>query len=369
MRNIKLELTYSRLGSFERILIVSKKNKIYNRKNTLLLSDCISHAFLYAAIAKNTNQLNDGDIVVVKPDGRCYLVWKQNSIHNSLFTTDACNVRCIMCPQPPKKDDPIVHLRNLKILKLLNKNQEVFCISGGEPTLFPERIIEYFRVINKKFPSAQVDILTNAVALSDFDKAKRIALETPLNTTFCVSLHSDIGSCQESINGLKGGFNKTIKGIENLAKLKQKIEIRPVITKKNHLYLTDFATFIYRNFPFVDHVAFMGQEIIGNARNNYNQIWVDPIEYIERLCQAVKILDRIGMNVAIYNIPLCLIPEPYRPFAAKSISDWKQGYLPECSVCTKRQECCGIFLTSGSFLTGGINPITLEKQSIKTNEM
>ncbi|WP_083077037.1 His-Xaa-Ser system radical SAM maturase HxsC [Akkermansia glycaniphila] len=359
MRNIQLQIVSSRLHPDGETLRVSKRKTYRDRKNTLLLSDTVRKAFLYPAIAKNTDCLNEGDIVVVKPDGSCYLVWKQDSIHNSLFTTDACNVRCIMCPQPPKKDDPSVHQRNLRILELLKENPQVICISGGEPTLFPERILQYFQLINEKFPSCQVDILTNAVALSNFDRAKQLALAAPLNTTFCVSLHSDVADLQEAINGLKGGFAKTIKGIGNLGKLRQHIEIRPVITQKNHHYLKDFARFIYRNFPFVDHVAFMGQEIIGHAQKNYEQIWVDPVEYIDRLCHAVKIVDDMGMNVSIYNIPLCLLPEPYRHFATRSISDWKQGYVAACESCTKRDECCGVFLTSGSYLTQGITPITL----------
>ncbi|MDH3068271.1 His-Xaa-Ser system radical SAM maturase HxsC [Akkermansia sp. N21169] len=357
MREFQLQLSYSQLDDTGKTLRISKHKTFRDRKKTLLLSNDVSKAFGYPAIAKDTDQLQEGDIVTVKSDGSCYLVWKQGSIHNSLFTTDACNVRCIMCPQPPKKDDPTVHERNLTILYLLKEDPKVICISGGEPTLFPDRIIEYFRIINKKFPACQVDILTNAVALADFNKAKRLALASPLNTTFCVSLHSDVASCQESINGLKGGFSKTVKGITNLAKLRQQIEIRPVITKKNHIYLPDFATFVYRNFPFVDHVAFMGQEIIGHARDHYDQIWVDPINYITGLCQAVKILDRMGMNVSIYNIPLCILPEEYRRFATRSISDWKQGYVPECASCSQKNECCGIFLTSDSYLTKGISPI------------
>lgn len=111
------------------------------------------------------------------------------------------------------------------------------------------------------------------------------------------------------INRVGTSFKDAVCGINNLGKLRQMIEIRPVITKANYRYLYDFAVFIVRNFPYVSHVAFMGQEIVGCARNNYDEIWVDPTDYIENLHQAVEYLDQMRICVSIYNIPLCLLPK------------------------------------------------------------
>ena len=64
---------------------------------------------------------------------------------------------------------------------------------------------------------------------------------------------------------VKGSFQQTIKGLYNLAQYKQKIEIRIVILKQNYRKLKDIAEYIYRNLPFVTHIALMGMEYHGRA--------------------------------------------------------------------------------------------------------
>ena len=100
----------------------------------------------------------------------------------------------------------------------------------------------------------------------------------------------------------------------------------------------------------------MGQEIIGLAEENYSDAWVEPTAYANDLAEAVIFLSAMGMNVSIYNIPLCILPENCHPFAVRSISDWKQNYRAECAGCEKINECCGFFTTSRNFIPKGINP-------------
>lgn len=298
----------------------------------------------------NVEGLNQGDIVKIHPDGNIVRLWNVKSLHNCLFVTNACNFRCLMCPQPPCADEAFQHDENLRILSLLDSDVKMMAITGGEPTLFPERLIEYFSVINRKFPKARVEILTNGSVLSDFNTAKRLAIAAPYDTCYCVSLHGDTGTLAESIMRCPRGWDKALAGIWNLAKLHQQIEIRVVITKNNAPYLKEISEFLYRNFPFVSHVAFMGQEIIGEARKNFDSIWVEPVEYAQRLDKAVRLLADMGMNVSIYNIPLCLLPETSRKYAARSISDWKQEYRAECEGCSMKGQCCGFFMTSGDIV-------------------
>ena len=299
-------------------------------------------------------ELNQNDIVKIYPDGRVVRLWDAKSLQNCIFVTNACNFKCLMCPQPPCADESSQHLENLRILSLLKGDVKMLAITGGEPTLFPDRLIEYFSIINKKFPRERVEILTNGSLLSDFNVAKKIALATPYDTCFCVSIHGDTGSLAESIMRCPKGWDKALTGICNLAKLHQQIEIRVVVTKNNAPYIEDIAQFLYRNFPFVSHIAFMGQEIIGEARNNFQSIWVEPIQYVASLDKAVQYLAGMGVNTSIYNIPLCLLPETSRRYAARSISDWKQEYKGECCGCDVKDQCCGFFTTSGDVMPTGI---------------
>ena len=117
------------------------------------------------------------------------------------------------------------------------------------------------------------------------------------------------------------------------------------------------ADYIYKNFPFVSHVAFMGMEIEGYAKDNYEDIWIDPKKYAEQISFAAWSLYRRGINVSIYNLPLCLLPKKSWRFARKSISGWKNDYLDVCEKCNVKEDCCGIFTTSGKFQSNSIKPI------------
>lgn len=320
---------------------------------------CASVALRNCLHIGNVKGLHTGDVVKVYRDGSIFRLWDATSPHNCLFVTGACNFRCWMCPQPPVADNPLLHQENLRILSLLRpKDVKMIGITGGEPTLFCSRLVEYYDIVNKRFPNARVEVLTNGSVLADFDCAKRLALAAPFNICYCVSLHGDTSELAESVMRTKGGWDKAIKGIMNLALLQQEIELRLVLTKHNVRYLRDIVLFFYRNFPFVGHIAFMGQEIIGEAEYNLKEVWVEPKEYVQNLADSVLLLSSLGMNVSIYNLPLCLLPERVRKYAARSISDWKQGYRQECKICQMRNQCCGFFTTSRDFVPKGITPIT-----------
>ena len=63
----------------------------------------------------------------------------------------------------------------------------------------------------------------------------------------------------------------------------QRIEIRVVIHKQTAPHLVEIADFIARNLPFVDQVALMGLEMIGFARANMDDVWIDPVDYRDEL--------------------------------------------------------------------------------------
>ena len=292
-------------------------------------------------------ELNDGDILLINSQGEVAKIWDVKSNHNSILITEECNCRCIMCPQPPKKDPPELININKKILKLLNpESTKKVCITGGEPLLKKDNLFEILALCKKMFPEIAITLLTNGTYFKDFDVTKDIYQFCFKNSQFCISLHADSDDLHEKITRLKGSFRDTVFGIYNLAKFRQHIEIRFVITKLNYKRLVPFSLFIYRNFPFVVHVAFMALEISGLAEKNLDKIWIDPTKYNSILNEAVLELRRRKMNVSIYNIPLCLIDKSLWGTARRSISDWKNIYKNECKECIVQSECCGFFSTS-----------------------
>jgi hypothetical protein len=87
----------------------------------------------------------------------------------------------------------------------------------------------------------------------------------------------------------------------------------------------------------------MGLENIGYAPRNMDTLWIDPHDYQDQLETAVEFLSTRGMNVSIYNHQLCVLRKSLWKFARKSISDWKNIYLEECTSCAIKEDCGGFF--------------------------
>jgi His-Xaa-Ser system radical SAM maturase HxsC len=295
-----------------------------------------------------SDKLEEGDCVLIDKDGTITVVWEKKSSTNSLLLTEMCDCRCLMCPQPPKAHDKTLMERSKRILNLvkIEKNQPI-CLTGGEPTLLKEDFFDILELINKKHPKSTVIMLTNGKSFANFEFTKRFVSVRPKDFLTCVSMHSDVDEVHDRIVGIKDSFYKTAMGLQNLARFREKIEIRVVVNRINAHRLESIATFIQRNFPFINHCTFMGMEIIGLARDNYETVWIDPHEYRDEISKAVRVLSRADMNVSIYNVPLCLTEKKSWSFARQSISGWKNDYLPICEGCSVKSKCCGIFTTSG----------------------
>ncbi|MBK8860782.1 MAG: hypothetical protein IPN48_07595, partial [Sphingomonadales bacterium] len=155
----------------------------------------------------------------------------------------------------------------------------------------------------------------------------------------------------------EGAFDETILGVLNLKRFKVPVEIRVVLHRQTVDRLPDLAHFITRNLLFVDHVALMGLEWMGFARAHVDLLWVDPVEYQEQLAAAVGTLDRARVNVSIYNSQLCTMDRSLWRFARRSISDWKQEYVPECEGCQVADQCAGFFASASLRYSAAIAPI------------
>lgn len=273
---------------------------------------------------------------------------------NTLFTTAQCNNNCLMCCQPPLTANDIDELfeRNVAIINRAPKGITQVGISGGEPALLGERLPELIRHIRFQLPDADIHLLSNGRNFKDIAYTKSVVEASEGKLFVGVPLHSDYYRDHDIIAGAKDAYNEAIAGIFNLSALGACVELRIVINKLNYKRLPQMADFIQKNLPFVGWIAFMSMEHIGHAVTNERTIWVEPIEYVKHLETAVMTLAQWNMDVAIYNIPLCLLPKTLYEFTKQSISDWKTKYLPECDACSLKSQCCGLFVTSQKIYKG-----------------
>ncbi|MEW6386397.1 MAG: His-Xaa-Ser system radical SAM maturase HxsC [Thermodesulfobacteriota bacterium] len=291
-------------------------------------------------------ELKDGDVVLINPAGGINLLYQADSPHNSILATNRCNCLCVMCPQVPGDDPPDLLENNLKLISLVDpKRTENLGITGGEPTLLGEDLIKLVRAARQKLPNTLLTLLTNGRKLKDLEFAKALVQVGFPNLFIEIPLFADNDTEHDTVMGAKGSFYDTLQGLHNLALLGQPVGLRTVLHALTISRLRQYAEFVYRNLPFVMQVAFMGMETCGLAGENLARLWVDPYDYRHDLAYAVRYLDRRMVPVSIYNHQLCILPPEIWRFARKSITTWKQTYLPLCHTCRVQEACGGLFAT------------------------
>ena len=264
-----------------------------------------------------------------------------------------------MCCQPPVKRNDIdfFYEKNIRLIDSAPIELPTIGITGGEPTLLGDRLFDLIAHIRKRLPNTHIQILSNGRQFADGPYAEKLAQVSEGMVIVGVPFHSDSPIIHDRIAGAKNAYNQTLLGLYNLAANDIDIELRIVLTKQNYQRLPQMARFISKNLAFVSTVAFMAMEDIGYTIKNRNLIWIEPLDYMPQLQQAVQYLAQLEFDVSLFNLPLCLLPEVLRPFAKQSISDWKNKFLPLCDTCTVKSQCCGFFFTSHSTFYG-IRPFT-----------
>jgi His-Xaa-Ser system radical SAM maturase HxsC len=295
---------------------------------------------------RDHDHLRDNDIVAMQPtSGFVRTVYRPDSPHNSLFVTERCSSNCLMCSQPPKDRDDTDHFLaiNLELLRLIAPGPEYLGITGGEPTLLGAKLLTLLSRLRDTCPDTRVHMLTNG----------RLFAWPAFTRSFCevqhprlvlgIPLYADDPIIHDYVVQAKHAFDQTVLGLHQLARWGQPIEIRVVLHKISIPRLPHLAEYVYRNLPFVTHVALMGLEPTGYTPRNKEKLWIDPTEYQQELEQAVETLSVRGMNVSLYNLPLCLLRPSLWKFARKSISDWKNIFFSECQNCGVLEQCGGLF--------------------------
>ncbi|WP_426139236.1 His-Xaa-Ser system radical SAM maturase HxsC [Pseudomonas sp. DWP3-1-2] len=304
-----------------------------------------------------------GDVITVGPGSNVVRVlYRRGANSNLLFMTDRCNSLCLMCSQPPKDIDDRWHIdENLKLIDLIDQGDEQLGISGGEPTLYREGLLAIVEHAKRVVPEKSLHILSNGRLLSDPTWIAELQRLSHPNLTWGVPLYADNAADHDYVVQAIGAFSQTMIGLYNLQRADQKIEIRMVLSQLTTPRLGQWAHFVFRNLPFVRHVALMGIENTGLAKKNYDQLWIDPADYQDELTKAAYFLDIRGIAVSIYNLPLCVLHPALGRFYRQSISDWKNLFIDACQTCSATHACAGFFKSHSSrWQSRNIHPLSAE---------
>lgn len=287
----------------------------------------------------------NGDVVLVQPTGggaaRVERLIRADSHHNTLLVTERCDQLCVMCSQPPKK----THVDRFDLFEeacLLAEPHTLIGISGGEPTLYKDRLCSMIERVLGEREDLEFHVLSNA---QHFEREDVERLRHPVFRRVCwgIPLYAAEPALHDRIVAKEGAYARLEESFATLLLSGARIELRTVLLTDNLLALPKLANYIARRLRFIECWSIMQLENTGFARNRWSQLHVDHATNFGSIASALDWAELHGIPARLFNFPRCSVPEPYRTQAPASISDWKRKYMPPCSNCSEREQCCGFF--------------------------
>ena len=282
----------------------------------------------------------DGDVLFVEPAARRARRWiRARSPHNTLLVTENCDQLCQMCSQPPKRTDIDLYVHFEEACALAPAGA-VIGISGGEPTLYKDRLFSFLSSMAASRPDLKFHVLTNA---QHFAPEDRRCLRDFHHVLWGVPIYAADAALHDGLVGKEGAFARLLESFAVLAAAGAAIELRTVVMRENAGALGELGRFVVDRLSFIDFWALVQLERTGFAKNRWADLFFDHSVNFESIADALSWTMLHGIRAALYNFPYCTVPEAWRPLAARSISDWKNKYLKPCEACPAKPRCSGFF--------------------------
>lgn len=303
----------------------------------------------------------EDDVLSVNEQGIIYCLYNSLSGDNALLFTMQCNSNCIMCPCSENSRRHGQHRSAeelITVIKYLPADVAHLTLTGGEPTLLQDDFFQFLTYVQQHRSDIHYQLLTNGRAFGDYRFTERFVSCLPDDIDIGIPIYGYDSQTHDSITRAPGSFKEAIIGIHNLLHYHINIEVRIVLTKMNVDFLDKIAAYIVKYIPGVHKVAFMGLELMGNAAKNMADVWVPYEEAAQKSEKAIRYLIANGINVQIFNIPLCKVPRNLWDICAMSITDYKVQYNDGCEGCTVKNICGGIFDSTKRMAKLTTSPIT-----------
>lgn len=256
-----------------------------------------------------------------------------------------CNNNCKFCIVQDRLNRQNSSLSELLADIELVDWTEKYYFTGGEPTL-NENLS--FLMDKASEISNGVYIQTNGRRFSDKNFLKGIPKHRFKGVM--VSLHSHSPETTRFLAGSESCFYEARQGIENLLKEGVEVVTNTVISRYTLNEVEKTINFITRSFNGLSRARLVYASF--NPYNNPEHYL--PLGKIKSIVR--KQLDLYGSLLEVENIPLCLVDS--REYGSNFSDGSKlvalaQGklnpntnqrkYLEECSECSARKDCCGLY--------------------------
>lgn len=282
-----------------------------------------------------------GDVLLIDPKRQvAHRLIRPSSRDNTFLVTEQCDRFCIMCSQPPKPRHEDMFDYFLAAARLAPRGAQIG-ISGGEPLLHKKALFAFIDAVFATRDDLTFHILTNGQNLGceDLEWLQRYRERL----LWGVPIYSSKPVDHDKIVGKLGAFERLCSNLAILGLAGAALELRTVVMVQNVSSLPELGDFISRHLPFSDTWAIMQMEPIGFGRQSWRKCFFDNSVDFSAIGTAIDLMRARNQGVMLYNFPLCTVPMPYRDIAVRSISDWKQKFLPACDKCSMRGQCAGFF--------------------------
>lgn len=286
------------------------------------------------------------DAFEIGASGNAYKYYDNSSIDNAILVTNRCNSNCIMCPTAEsirRKNEEYTADELIELAKHIPNDAPHITITGGEPFLIKEDIFKLLIFLKLQLPNTSFLLLTNGRAFSSKKYVSLFKETAPSDILLGIPIHGFNSQTHDYVTQANGSFWQTYCGIKNLLSAGAKVELRIVVSKLNADFITKIANLISTEFKTAFCVKIVGLEMTGNAAKNNKSVWIDYPTAFQKSKKAIDILINSGIDVGIYNFPLCAVDKKYWNICEKSISNYKVRFAHECNKCTVKDACGGIF--------------------------
>lgn len=220
-----------------------------------------------------------------------------------------CNSYCIFCYAAAKRGkikSLTTEEAKTKMHEALERGVSIIDFNGGEPTIRKD-IINLVRYA-KKLGFSQIAITTNGQMFSYYNFAKKM-IDAGLDHVV-VSIHGHTSILHDIHTRVSGSFQKLVKGIRNLRKIKPDIYIcsNTVITKFNYKFIPKIAENNITNLK-VNALEFIFPHPRGNAWKFFDIIVPTLTEIAPFIFPTIKIGKKNNIEHIYFRyLPLCYMP-------------------------------------------------------------
>ncbi len=339
-------------GDFKKAIECLKKATEIEPEN---LENWIDLAFAY----RNAGYIKKGDDTIFNLDSNIRL--KSLKLHEinmseirkiEIVTGFSCNNNCLFCSVGDKlrSFDKTTEEVLTDIDRAVSEKPEEINFTGGEPTIRKDilKLISY----TKSKGINEIRVTTNGRMFS-YDKFTEDIIDSGL-TGAIFSVHCPDAKLHDSLSGVKGSFEQTIKGLKNFYSHNKVIDINTVITSKSYKLLPETMEMIK---DYIRSVCLIFPTIDGHLKENKFLIptMKNAQKYIHK---AIDILRDAGKQGWTLNYPVCFMKgyEAYSsmmelqtkmfwPHMDTNLDEKRKGdniLVNACKNCRYRLVCIGV---------------------------